>query len=100
MMMDRWVHPGVPSDPSSPLGVSGEPSAGRHLPVASSGHNDRVHDDLGQQQRDGDPTDLEAPEAPEAPEVRMLASRVVYADQWIKFSRNEIVRNYGTIGTY
>src|ERR1700722_20594016 len=107
-MMDRWVPPRVPSDPSSALGGSGEPSPGCNPLVASWGHNDRVHDDLGQQ-RGGVPTEPEAPEAPEAPvppearegpEVRMLASSVVYADQWLTFRRDETERNDGARGTY
>jgi len=33
-------------------------------------------------------------------EVRMLATSVVYADQWVTFRRDEIERNDGSRGTY
>jgi 8-oxo-dGTP pyrophosphatase MutT (NUDIX family) len=90
MMMDRWVHGGVPSDPSSvDRACYGEAwlVVARWPPV--SGQNDRVHTDP--QRNDG---------APGAPEVRMLTTSVVYADQWVTFRRDETERSDGFRGTY
>ena len=88
MMMDRWVHRDVPSDPlSADWSRCGEASAGRGPLAATSGQNDRVHTDP--QRNDG---------APGAAEVRMLTTSVVYADNWARLRRDEIERCDGSSG--